>query len=446
LTGIVFGLAPAWQCSRPQINETLKASSSASSAAPAVGRTRSVLVVLEIALATVLLVVAGLMLQSFAKLVAADRGFRAEHVITAELDFSVSGFTSWAEESGTRPQASIQRLLERVRQLPGVQAAGAAYGFPTLRRDNLPPNNAFTIFGRPASTADAMPVAYEKSISPGYLHALGITLLRGRDLTDTDTLRAPSVVLVNESFARRYFGDDDPLGQHIAPGRATGPLEATDSRGLATWSRIVGVVKDTKSLTQQPEAAPEIYRSYWQWPMQAPMLFVRTGGDPTLLADALRRETKVAIPSLPPPKIRLMMDRVNESIAQPRFQAGLLNLFGGIGLLLAACGIYGVLAYAVTQRRREIGIRMALGAQGRDVLSLVISQGMRLALGGAVIGVVAAAMVTRVLRAQLYVVSPADPLTFGAAALALLGVALIACWLPARAAARTDPIVALRCE
>jgi predicted permease len=446
LTGIVFGLTPAWQCSRPQINETLKATGSATSAAPAVGRTRGALVIIEMALATVLLVVASLMLQSFAKLIAADRGFRAEHVITAELDFSVSGFTSWVEETGTRPQSSIQRLIERLRQLPNVQAAGAAYGFPTLRRDNLPPNNTFTIFGRPAGAADVMPVAYEKSISPGYLNALGVTLLRGRDFTDTDTLRAPSVALINESFARRYFGDEDPIGQYITQGRSTAPLEARDTRGLSTWTRIVGVVKDTKSLTQQPEAAPEVYRSYWQWPMQAPVLFVRTMGDPAPLANALRRETKLAIPLLPSPKIRLMTDRVNESVAQPRFQAGLLNLFGGIGLLLAACGIYGVLAYAVIQRRREIGIRMALGAQGRDVISLVLTQGMRLAFVGAVVGIAAAAMVTRVLRAQLYAVSPADPLAFAAAALALLGVALLACWLPARAAARTDPIIALRCE
>jgi ABC-type antimicrobial peptide transport system permease subunit len=165
-----------------------------------------------------------------------------------------------------------------------------------------------------------------------------------------------------------------------------------------------------------------------------------------MLADAIRRETRATIPNLPVPKIRLMTERVSESIAQPRFQAALLNLFSGIGLLLAACGIYGVLAYAVAQRRREIGIRLALGAQRRDVLALIISQGMRLALGGVVIGLVAAAMTTRVLRAQLYEVGTADPLTFVSTACVLLAAALLACWLPARAAAKTDPMVALRCE
>lgn len=446
LAGIGFGLGPAWQCSRPDLNETLKATGNTASAGRGVGRMRDVLVVAEMALATVLLVVAGLMLQSFAKLVATDRGFRAEQVITAELDFSVSGFTTWVEETGTRPQAGVQRLLERLRALPGVPAAGAAYGFPTLRRDNQPPNATFTIFGRPAGPSDAMPVAYEKAISPGYLAALGVTLRRGRDIGETDTLKAPSVVLINETFARRYFGAEDPIGQHLTAGRDAGPLDAVDARGLPRWSRIVGVVSDTKSLTHQPEPAPEIYRSFWQWPMQAPLLFVRTAGDPARLAEAIRQETRAAIPNLPPPKIRLMTERVSESLAQPRFQAALLNLFGGIGLLLAAGGTYGVLACVVTQRRREIGIRVALGAQHREVLALVIGQGLRLAGLGVLGGLGLAVIATRALRSQLYEVQPADPLTFGLTALLLLLVALAASWFPARQAAKVDPIVALRSE
>ena len=225
------------------------------------------------------------------------------------------------------------------------------------------------------------------------------------------------------------------------------PTAARNSATPAkTIASIVGVVSDQRSLTAQPEAAPEIYRSYWQWPLQAPLLVVRTAGDPALLADALRRETKAAIPNLPAPKIRLLSERVSESIAQPRFQAALLNLFGGIGLLLAAVGIYGVLAYAVTQRRREIGIRMALGAQRRDVLALIIGQGLRLTSVGVAAGLAIAAMTTRVVRNQLYEVQPADPLTFVATALGLTAVALLACWLPARTATRMDPLAALRCE
>jgi len=223
-------------------------------------------------------------------------------------------------------------------------------------------------------------------------------------------------------------------------------LGATNVWGQSVWSEIVGVVSDVKSLSAQPEAVPEVFRPYWQWPMQSPILLVRARGDAAALTAAIRRETKSVIPSLPTPQIRLMTERVGESIAQPRFQAGLLNIFGGVALLLAACGIYGVLAYAVTQRQREIGIRMALGAQKRNVLSLIIGQGMKLALTGVVIGVLSALALTRVLRNLLYEVKPTDPFTFAAVALLLVGIALFACWLPARRAAKVDPMEALRCE
>ena len=225
-----------------------------------------------------------------------------------------------------------------------------------------------------------------------------------------------------------------------------GALDARDDSGVPVWYEIVGVVGDVKSLSAQPEAAPEIYRSYWQWPMQSPKLFVRATGDTTALAAAIRRETKAVIPNLPTPKIRLLTEHVGESMAQPRFQAGLLSLFGALALLLAACGIYGVLACVVTQRRREIGIRMALGAQRRNVLSLVIGQGLKLTLSGAALGVVAALALTRVVRSLLYGVSPTDPLTFAAVTATLLLVAVFACWLPARRAARVHPMEALRYE
>lgn len=446
LTGMVFGLAPAWQGSRPNLNETLKAAGAPTSAGPAVGRTRRGLVVAQMTLATVLLVLAGLMLQSFAKLVTADRGFRAEHLLTAELDFSVAGFTTWVEPTGTRPQVYLQRVLEQVRGWPGVAAAGAAYAFPALRRDDAPPNNTLTIFGRPDAPGEAKPVAFDRAVTPGYIAALGLTLRRGRDFAETDALGAPGAVVVNETFARRYFPHEDPIGKYLAGGRATQPRDAVDRYGVSIWNQIVGVVSDMTSLTQQPQAAPEIYHSYWQWPMQAPMLFIRTTGDPAALAEAVRRAVKATIPSLPPPTIRLMTERVGESIAQPRFQAALLNLFGGIGLLLAACGIYGVLAYSVAQRQRELGIRLALGAQKRDILVLVLGQGLRLAALGIALGLLAATWVTSLLRNQFYAMQPLDPLTFGAAAATLLLVALAACWLPARSATKVDPMVALRAE
>jgi predicted permease len=401
-------------------------------------------VVAEMALATVLLVGAGLMLQSFSSLMAADRGFRAEHLLTAELDFSVSGFTTWVRPTATRPQVRLQELIERVRQLPGVQAAGAASGF--LRRDNRPPSQPFSIFGRPPLPESERPTIDPRAITPEYLRALGVRLLRGRTFTEADTLGSPGAVLVNESFARRFFPSEEPLGQHLTMGTNQVSLGATDVYGLPVWSEIVGIVSDVKSLSVQPEAVPEVYWPYWQWPMQSPTLFVRATGDLSALATAIRGETKSVIPNLPSPKIRLMTERVGESIAQPRFQASLLNLFGGVALLLAACGMYGVLAYAVTQRQREIGIRMALGAQKRNILSLVIGQGMMPALIGVGVGLAAACALTRVMRHLLYEVTTTDPLTFVAASLLLVFVALFACWLPARKAARVDPMVALRYE
>jgi putative ABC transport system permease protein len=405
------------------------------------------------------------MLQSFAKLLATDRGFRAERLLTVELDFSVAGFTTWVRPTETRPQVRLGELIDRVRQLPGVESAGATYRF--LRKDNLPPIQPFTILGRPPAPEGERLMADHGAITPDYLRTLGMRLLRGRDFTEADTLEAPGVALVNESFVRRFFPNENPLGKHVTLEKPA-PLGATNQYGQSIWSEIVGVVSDVKSLSAQPEPVPEVYRRYWQWPMQSPILLVRaTGlrraevngatdrgqaasatqaGDPAALTAAIRGETKSVIPSLPSPRIRLMTERVGESIAQPRFQTGLLNLFGAVALLLAACGIYGVLAYAVTQRRREIGIRMALGAQKRNVLSLVIGQGMKLALAGVVLGIAAALALTRVLRTLLYGVEPGDPLTFAGVSLLLVGIALFACWLPARRAARVEPMEALRYE
>ena len=283
------------------------------------------------------------------------------------------------------------------------------------------------------------------AITPDYLRTLGMRLLRGRDFTEADTLEAPGVALVNESFVRRFFPNEDPLGKYLTLENVA-PLGATNRWGQSVWSEIVGVVSDVRSLSAQPEAVPEVYRSYWQWPMQSPILLVCARGDPAALTAAIRRETKSVIPSLPSPRIRLMTERVGESIAQPRFQTGLLNLFGAVALLLAVCGIYGVLAHLVTQRQREIGIRLALGAQKGHVLSLVISQGMKLALTGVGIGLLAALALTRVMRSLLYEVPPTDPFTFLAVSLLLVGMALFACWLPARRATKIDPIEALRYE
>src|SRR5581483_10110333 len=250
LTGLIFGLAPAWQYSRPDLNEALKESARGAAGGVSIGRTRGALVVTEVALATVLLAGAGLMLQSLARLLVADHGFRPDHVLIADLDFSVSGFSTWVQPTDTRPQVRIQELLERIRQLPGVQSAGAAYNF--LRQDNRPPvNSPFAIFGRPSPDGQG-PTAERDAISPGYLHALGIRILKGRDFTDADTLNAPGVALVNESFVRRFFPKQEPLGQHVSVDAHPGQLDARDIYGVPIWAEIVGVVSDVKSLSTQP--------------------------------------------------------------------------------------------------------------------------------------------------------------------------------------------------
>jgi putative ABC transport system permease protein len=444
LTGVVFGLAPAWQLSRADLNEALKEGARGASGGTAAGRTRNLLVVAEVALSVVLLAGAGLMLQSFARMLRAERGFQPEHLLTAELDFSVSGFTTWVRPSATRPQVPLRAVIERLRALPGVQAVGA--GSRLLRRENRPPAQPVAIFGRPTLKPEEQPTAEFKAITPDWLRALGARLLRGRDFTEADTLEAPGVVLVNETLVRRYFPNEDPIGQRFKMGSNQPLLNATNVWGLPEWSEIIGVVSDVKSLHPQPEAVPEVYQSYWQWPMQNPTVLVRTTGDPAALAEAIRRETKSIIPNLPPPLVRTMDNLLSETVAQPRLQTGLLSLFAGVALLLAALGLYGVLAYSVTQRKREIGVRVALGAQRGNVLALVICQGMKLALTGVAIGIIAALAFTRVIHSLLYEVEPADPLTFAAVSLLLVFVALLACWLPARRAARVDPMEALRCE
>ncbi|MDB6037305.1 MAG: hypothetical protein JWM99_1146 [Verrucomicrobiales bacterium] len=444
LTGLLFGLAPAWQFSRPDLNEALKDGSRAASAGASAGRTRNILVVGELALSLMLLVAAGLMLQSFSRMLSVGRGFQSEHLVTAQLDFSVSGFTTWVQQTATRPQVPLQDLIERLRAFPAVQAVGA--GSSLLRRENRPPQQSIAIFGRLVSKPEEAPVAEFKAITPDWLRAMGGRLLQGRDFSERDTLFAPGAVLVNETFARRYLGNENPLGQHLKMGANQPPLGATNNWGIPEWSQIVGVVSDIKSLNPRPEAVPEVYQSYWQWPMQNPTLLLRTSGDPSAVAAAIRREVKAAIPNLPPPVIRTMDDLLDESVAQPRLQTTLLSLFAALAMVLAMVGLYGLLAYNVTQRSREIGIRMALGARQKDVLSLIIFQGMKLVMIGLCVGLIGSFFFTQSLRSLLYDVVPNDPVTLASVSLIVMGVGFVACFVPAKGAAKVDPMIALRYE
>ncbi len=444
LTGALFGLVPALQFSRPDLNASLKESGQAQSSGVRGTKVRDALVVAEVALSVVLLIGAALMLQSFARLLQANRGFRPEHLVIAPLDFSVSGFTTWVRPTATRPQVPLQRVIENLRHYPGVDAIGATSALP--RRDRTPPNQNFAVFGRPLLPADQRPTAEQKGITPDYLRALGAPLLRGRWFTESDDLLAPGVALVSETFVQRVFPNEDPIGKFITMNDGSGPLDGKDQFGIALWAQIVGVIGDVKTLTPEPIAVPDIYRPYWQWPMQSPSLAIRAAGDPEELANAIRQEVKRTIPQLPAPTVRTMDQLLSEVLVQSRFQTYLLGAFGVLALFLAAIGLYGVLAYLVRQRTHEIGMRMALGAQKRDAIWLVVRQGMKLAMVGVCIGLAGAFAVTRVMQSLLYEVRPTDPLTFGGVVLVLLLVAFLASWFPARRAAQVDPIVALRCE
>jgi putative ABC transport system permease protein len=285
-----------------------------------------------------------------------------------------------------------------------------------------------------------------KAVSPDWVRTLGGQLLSGRDIAEEDTLLAPGVVLVNETFVRSFFPGKDPIGKHIRMGMDQPPLNSTSRHGLPEWSEIVGVVRDIGSLHPRPVVYPEAFASYWQWPMQNPTILIRTSQNAADLAMTIRRATREIIPNIPPPVVRTMDAVLSDTVAQPRLQAGLLGLFAALALALAAVGLYGVLSYMVTHRQREIGIRIALGARQSNVLWLVIGAGMRLVAAGLAIGAASALLLTRVLQKLLYLVSPTDPATLVSVSLLLVGVALLACGWPVYRALRIHPMETLRVE
>jgi predicted permease len=439
VTGLLFGLAPAWQTTKLDLNVALKDSSRGATDGLRRNRLRRLLVVTEVALSMVLLIGAGLMIRSFAQIAQINRGFQPDHLLTAKLDFSISGFTTWVRATETRPQVTIRELIERLKNQPGVQAVAA---------DGTKADFQITIQNRQTGIEGDHPRTRFQGVTPDYFRTLGIPMLRGRTFAESDSLEAPRVAILSEALAKRCFPDEDPIGKWIYPGRLNpGQVGAIDRwTNASLWTEIVGVVADVKSISLDPKVESNVYIPYWQWPMQTPMLFVRTSGNPANFAAALYGEVKALNKNLPAPKVQTMNDRLSDVVAQPRFQTLLLSLFGLVTLVMVSAGIYAVVSYSVTQRAHEIGVRMALGAQQREVLRLVIVQGMQQVLIGLVIGLAGALALTRVMRGVLYGVSTTDPLTFAAIALLLSVVALLACWIPARRAARVDPMVALRCE
>ena len=438
VTGVVFGLAPAIQGSNADLQQVLRESSRAPGTG--VARLRALLVVGEFTLALVLLVGAALLIQSFWRLQRVELGFRPDAVLTARLWLPQPNdpktgpyFTHDARVSFYR------RVQERVAALPGVQAVG---GTAVLPLSGPRGRISFAIEGRPPDAGDTS-AAEGTLATPDYFRALGIDLVRGRIFDDHDDATRPIAGVVSEGFVRQYFPNEDPIGRRIFPGGRLPAPNAPTPRNAIT---IVGIVRDIKTSGLEVGAAPLVYRSVWQVSNLNLTLVVRATGDPALLSEAIRREVRAVDPNEPVFGVRTMNQVVSIALAQRRFTMLLLALFAATALALSAIGIYGVMAYFVTQRTHEIGIRMALGASPRAVLGMVLGQGVKLAAAGVVAGLLGAVALTRAISTLLFGVSPRDPATLITLSLVLTAIALVACYVPARRATRVDPIRALRYE
>jgi len=428
LTGIFFGLLPALQSFQANLTTALKEEGRGLAGGVQRNRTRGALVVAEIALSLVLLAGAGLLLRSFLHLLNVDPGFNPERVIAFGVALPEAGYAQPQQRA-----AFYQQLIERVAGLPGVEAASVSQSLPLSGGSS---SASIIIEGHPPLTAAERPKTQLQFISPGYQRTLSIPLRAGRLLDGREREGAPRVILISETFERRFFPHENPLGKRV-----------NLAIGQDSNYEIVGVVGDVRMISLSTEDEPACYLSYLQYPLPEMSLLVRTAApDPTSLVSAVRQETERMDPGLALSEIRTLNQLAAASVAPQRFILLLLGLFAGLALLLAALGIYSVMAYAVTQRTHELGIRLALGAQPAGVLRLILSQGMRLAGTGVLIGALAALALMRLMKTLLFGVSANDPLTFSAITLLLLGVALLACWIPARRATKVDPLVALRVE
>ncbi len=425
MTGLLFGLVPALQASNPALARELT-ESARGTAGIRRGRLRSSLVVVEVALSVILLVGAGLMIRSFGRLLAQDFGFNPEQVVTMNINLPNKKYPDQSDS-----QRLFDQLLAKVRALLGVLASGGVFGLPLSGSIE---GQDIELVGAPPLKPGELLTADYAQVSPGYFTAMNIPLLRGRDFTERDTTNAPMVLVVNESFIRQFNLGTNVLGRR---------LKVTDS---SRESEIIGVVKDSKGNDVATAPRGAMYRSYKQVCRGRMSLVLRTQRDLADVTRAVRAELDQLDKDLPLENARTMTQLVESSVAQRKLPVRLLSGFAGVALLLAAIGLYGVLAYTVTQRTREIGIRAALGAQRADVIGLVLRQGMKLAAVGVLIGLAGAFALTHLIRSLLFGVAPTDPLTFVVIPVLLATVALLACWLPARRASKVDPIEALRYE
>lgn len=432
ITGVGFGLVPAWHVSKPDLNEGLKESSRGTSGGPGRQRLRGSLVVCEIALSLVLLIGAGLMIRSFARLLAVDPGFNPTNVLQAFVSLPSTKYPD-----ARRQAAFFDALLERTRNLAGVIAIGAVSDLPLLGGNST----VFDVEGRaPAQPGQRSLIDY-RAASADYFSAMGMRLVKGRAFSARDTADAPGVVIINETTAARFFPNEDPIGKRIA---LSGPPDLRE---------IVGVVADVRNYGLDADVKPEAYVPFVQ---NAPEylsavaagmnIVVRTASDASAFAPTFRAQVQAIDKDQPISELSTMEAQLAESIAQRRFNMLLLAVFAGLALVLAAVGIYGVVGYTVAQRSHEMGIRMALGASRGDILRLVFGHSMLTTLAGIAVGLIAALALTRLISSLLYDVAPTDPLVFAGITSLLVLVASTATYLPARRAMRVNPIEALRHE
>jgi putative ABC transport system permease protein len=427
IAGLLAGLAPVWHSTRTNLNDALKAGGRSDSAGSGHNRLKSVLIVSEVALTLVLLVGAGLLVRSFVEIQRADLGLQPENVLALQISLPRD---SYDEQSKTL--AFYEQLVARVGALPGVIKAGAVNIVPFSSVDS---SSTFQIIGRPPFPSGEEPDAQIRVTTPEYFEAIGTGLRRGRLFTARDNAEATRVVVINEEFAKRFWPGQDPIGQRLNFGG-----------GEKQTQQIIGVVANVTDDDLDNEVDPIAYSPHLQNPSPTMNLIIRGTHDPTHLAAATRSEVQALDPNLPVSNIKPLRQMIEERASPKRLMAYMMGIFGVVALLLASVGIYGVMSYAVTQRTREIGVRMALGAQALDVLKLVIRNGMTIALVGVALGLGGAFALTRLLASLLFKVTPTDVVTFAAVSISLIVVALIACYIPARRATKVDPLVALRHE
>jgi predicted permease len=417
LTGVLFGLAPAWQSSKPKLNESLKEGRKGTSSAGMRSRMRSALVIGEVALSLVLLIGAGLMVRSFAAMLRDDFGFKPANVLS--FDLLMHG------DQGSNVRNFYDRVLRRLETLPGVTAVGASDWLPMGDNENA----IIKVAGKTPSGKIERLVDFRR-VTPGYFNTIGMTLLQGRDFTAADNEHAPKVVIINEALARQFFPNQDLIGKRFGLGEET----------------IVGIVGDARDDNLDKAPAPGFYAPFAQIPRDGMSLVMRSTIEPEALIVSVRNLMKELYPAQPILRFKTMEQRIYERTAAKRIMTIVIGVFAGIALLLAALGLYAIMAYAVSQKTHEIGVRLALGAPRGNILRLILGQGLKLTLIGIGLGMMGAFALTRFMVSLLYGVSTGDTLTFILACSTLVGAAILACWLPARQATKVDPMVALRAE